>query len=257
MRILITDTETSGVSWDQGARVIEVAAMLYDTKHTSAIESFACLIKHHENPAEHVNGIPLGLLDEQGGDAAAVWEGFCEFLVQAECVVAHKAEFDQTFVTKSIEATMSDACDISELGEFWNPQKPWVCSISDIQWPGARESRSLPALALSLGLGVSNAHRAAADVDLLARCLTRANEVMRFEWLRTKVGECPEFGDFLEPMIRRGMRPKKRYVAKLPFDMNPILKQNGFGWDEPRRQWARKMSPEDVSGLPFHVTEVP
>lgn len=256
MRILIVDTETTGTD-PATDHVIEVAAMLYDTKHASPIESFACLIKHEGNAGEKFNGIPADLLVEQGLEPESVWDRFCWLFVDAECVVAHNASFDQGFVGKSIGALQSVPDGASNL-DSWDPGKPWVCTMQDVLWPGARESRSLTALALSLGLGVSHAHRAMVDVETIARCLTRANEVMRFEWLRTKAEPLPPFGDFLEPMIRRGMRPKKLFYALVPYEQRQLAKDHGFQWNEQEhgKNWFRRMPPEDTAGLPFRVREV-
>jgi DNA polymerase-3 subunit epsilon len=257
VRILIVDTETTGVD-PKTDSVVEVAAMLFDTKHASAIESFACLIRHDGNEAERFNGIPAALLMEQGLESWDVWRRFCRLFADAECVLAHQAEFDRGFVAKSIAEEMTD-CSLPALPyDNWDPNKPWVCSMSDLQWPGARESRSLTSLALSLGLGVSHAHRAMSDVDTLARCLTRANEVMRFEWLRTKTEPLPEHGDFLEPMIRRGMRPKTLFYSLAPFEQKHIVKAHGFSWDEAKhgKNWFRHMPAEDAAALPFRVRAV-
>lgn len=250
MRVLIVDTETTSTDPNTGA-VIEVAAMLYDTKHASAIESFACLIRHEANEAERFNGIPAALLLEQGLESQDAWRRFLSLSVDAECYIAHSAEFDRGFVTKSMHGLPLPDAD-------WDPSKVWVCTMQDLSWPGARESRSLMSLALSLGLGVSHAHRAAVDVDTIARCLTRANEVMRFEWLRTRAEPLPEHGDFLEPMIRRGMRPKSLFYSLAPFEQKHIVKAHGFSWDEAKhgKNWFRYIPDEDAAALPFRVRMV-
>ena len=250
MRVLIVDCETTGTDHSKDS-VVEVAAMLYDTKHASPIESFACLIKHTENGAEKFNGIPASLLVEQGTDPREVWKRFCLLASHAECFLAHNSAFDEGFVTKAV------------VSEGWLPKIPWTCSMSDIQWPGARESRSLMSLALSLGLGVSHAHRAAVDVETIARCLTRAQELMRSSWLKAQIwpdgsGPLPEHGDFLEPMIRRGMRPKTLFYSLAPFEQKHVVKSHGFQWDEAKhgKNWFRLMPAEDAAALPFRVRAV-
>jgi DNA polymerase-3 subunit epsilon len=249
MRILLTDVETSGLVYDDGARVIEVAAALYDTKYASVIESFSALIKHHENGAEHVNGIPVGLLQEQGASPFEVWDRFLAVFVEAECVVAHRAEFDQNLVTKSIEGMEGDLC---ERYDSWDPGKPWVCTKSDIEWPNKLRGDSLVQLALGLGLGVASAHRAMADVDTMARCLTRAQEVMTVEWAKNP---CGPPSDWLEPLFRRAMRPKVRVVAMVSFEQKQLAKDAGFFWDDKRREWYRNMPREDVAALGFRAVE--
>ncbi len=255
MRILLTDTETSSLSYAEGGRVVEVAAALYETKHASVVESFSCLIKHDSNDAESVNGIPAELIARNGLEPGEVWERFLRLASDAECYVAHNASFDQGFVASSVADTMNSWL---ELRELWDPFKPWVCTMSDIKWPGTRKSHSLVQLALSLGLGVSSAHRAMTDVDTMARCLTRAQETMLHSCLAANFcfgGDPPPQNlDMLEPLIRLGMRPKKRYVARVPFELNYLLKQHGFTFtDKPRKEWFRRMPPEDAEKLPFRV----
>ena len=250
MRVLLVDTETSGLSYDEGARVVEVAAALYDTKYASVIESFSALIAHDKNEAEHVSGIPVGLLMEHGDEPGPVWDRLLRLSTEAECFCAHRAEFDQGFVAKSLGdlATHGEASIL----ENWDPSKPWVCTKSDIEWPNKLRGDSLVQLALGLGLGVASAHRAMADVDTMARCLTRAQEVMAVEWAKDP---CGPMQDWLEPLFRRAMRPKVRVVAQVSFEQKDLAKAEGFFWDAARREWYRRMPAEDISKLPFRAVE--
>lgn len=243
MRVLLVDTETSGLDYEAGARVVEVAAALYETKYASVIESFSALIRHDKNEAEHVNGIPAGLLLEHGDDPLAVWDRFADLGIEAECYVAHRAEFDQGFAGKSISALEGGV-------DNWDPHKPWVCTKSDIEWPNGLRGDHLVQLALGLGLGVASAHRAMADVDTMARCLTRVNEILRADY-----GPGAGSADFLEPLFRRAMRPKVRVVAKVAFEQKDLAKNAGFFWEPERRQWYRMMPREDIEKLPFRAVE--
>ena len=247
MRVLLVDTETSGISWDEGARVIEVAAALFDTKHAAVIESFSSLIRHDRNEAEPINGIPAGLLLEQGAEPARVWDRFLRLSVEAECFCAYNEAFDRGFVTQSLGMLTEPA-----ILENWDP-KPWVDAMTDIPW-GVSGSKALTAVALGLGLGVASAHRAWVDVELMARCLSRLNDRLYLEHL-----EDPGFdvynGEYLAPVFRLGMRPKVRVVAKVSYDARQSAKDAGFQWDTERREWWRMMAQEDISGLPFRAVE--
>ena len=239
MRVLLVDTETTGILWDEGARVIEVAAALYDTKYAAVIESFSSLIRHDSNEAEAINGIAPGLLLEQGNEPERVWNQFLHLSEDAECYCAHRAEFDQGFVSKSIDALSFEVEPIEHILEMWDPAKPWCCSKTDFSWPHGLRGDSLVQLALGLGLGVASAHRAMVDVDTIARCLTRVHEM----------------GFLLEEMFRRAMRPKVRVVAKVSFEQKDMAKAAGFLWDPEKREWYRSMCPDDVEGLPFRAVE--
>jgi DNA polymerase-3 subunit epsilon len=216
----ILDTETSGTD-PAIHKTIEIAAMLYDIKLAQPIASYASLIRGDSNEAEHVNGIPVELL-AQAQDPDLVWRAVGWLLGPAQVVLAHKAEFDRQFVHESIRNT-----------------KPFVCSKTDIQWPGRMRGDSLVQLALALGLGVASAHRAMADVDTLARILTRV----------------AERGANLEEIILRALRPKVLYFAVVSYDDRQIAKDHGFSWDVQKygKNWYRFMPPEDTKELPFPV----
>lgn len=233
MRVLLVDTETTGLDPAKD-RVIEVAAMLFETQCASAIESFACLIKHDSNAAESINRIPVSLLQEHGLSPEDVWRRFVQLAEDAECLIAHRSDFDRAFVVRAIgdvQALEPGYCD------GWSPDQPWVCSKTSLRWPGGRKGDHLAHLALSLGLGVASAHRAATDVDTIARCLARAAEL----------------GMDLEAEIRRGMRPTVRVVALVSYEQRDIAKQAGFLWDDKRREWYRAMLEEDIAALSFRT----
>lgn len=218
---LILDTETTDVDPAAGAKCIEVAVCLYSLDHACAIASYASLISGAtENPAQDVNGISIGSLAE-APTADRVWGMVGHFAKKAQVIVAHNASFDMKFTP--------------DLG------LPWVCTMNDYRWPGKRTSKSLVQLALSFGLGVGHAHRAAADVDLIARVFTRLAEQ----------------GHSLQEMFTYAMRPKQLFVSLAPFEQKDVVKAHGFTWNDLLpKQWARVMAAEDVEALPFKVRAV-
>lgn len=211
----ILDTETTGTDPSRD-RTIEVAVMLFDVKHAQSVASFSSLIKGDSNEAFEVNGIPPAMLPE-AREPERVWSAARWIIDPAQLVIAHNAEFDRQFVP--------------DLG------KPWVCSENDIKWPGRARGGSLIHLALSLGLGVSSAHRAMADVDTLGRILTRLAET----------------GNALEPMLLHAMRPKVMCHSLAPFEKKDEVKAAGFRWDADRKVWWRRMPLEDTEALSFKV----
>ena len=247
MRVLLCDVETSGVDFDAGHRVIEVAAALFDTKYASVIEGFSALIKHDSNDAETINSIQPGLLLEHGDEPGSVWDRFLRLGSEADCFCAYNEAFDRGFISKSIEALVG-----SDVLENWEPSKPWVDAMNDVQW-GTAGSKSLTSVALALGLGVASAHRAMADVELMARCFARLADIEKVEWLERE-GR-PGDGDFLEPIFRLGMRPKVRVVAQVSYEQRELAKNSGFMWNPDRREWFRLMAKEDVGSLPFRAVE--
>lgn len=219
-RILILDTETSGLSDTDVA--IEVAVALYSVKHHAVLRTFASLMYATTNPAVHINRIPVEILAE-APPAEVIWPAIESMAASAQAVVAHNADFDRRFVP----------------GKFL--QKPWVCSQDDIIWPNQSSSReALIKLALAHDLGVSHAHRAAVDVDLLSRLFTRVAEL----------------GVDISELLVRGMRPKGMYQAMVSYDDREMAKKAGFRWDAGNKTWTRKMFVEDAEALPFDVQRV-
>lgn len=218
--ILLLDTETTGT--DDGAVCIEVAVALYDIQLAAVTRTYSSLIQADSNAAEHINGIAPALL-ANAPIPQAVWAGVAKFAAHAEAIVAHGAEFDKRFVPSSATNGL-----------------PWICSCNDLEWSRPSSSKSLVSIALAHGVGVSSAHRAFADVDVLARLLTRVHEM----------------GADLEALLARGLRPKARFViAERGFDAarNALAKQHGFWFDYDTKEWVRTMAIEDVSALPFEV----
>lgn len=213
--VALLDTETQGLDVTKHT-VIEVAVMLYDIQHAQPVSSFASLIRADSNPSFDINGIPSSMLPD-AIEPDLVWRAVRWLIGPAEVVIAHNSEFDRKFCP--------------------DLEKPWVCSENDIKWPGRARGGSLVHLALSLGLGVANAHRAMADVDTLARILTRLAE---------------QGGD-LEALIRHGMRPKQKWIAVVPYERRQEAKDHGFRWDDPTKTWWRVMPAEDTDKLSFPV----
>jgi DNA polymerase-3 subunit epsilon len=238
MRLLIVDTETTGLSPEDGAVCIEVAAMVYDTKFGS-IESFSSLIRHDSNAAEHINRIPVGAL-LVAPEADRVWERVQELWETCDTFCAHRAEFDRKFVTPGMRSVSSHpGIDTAA----------WICTKVDVDWPGGHRGDHLVHLALAYGLGVASAHRAMTDVDHIARIFTRIAE-----------------SHDLEAMLVRAMRPKKKYIALVSYDMKQLAKDAGFMWNDysqpghnkeyPTKSWYRAMPPEDAEALSFRVKEI-
>jgi len=225
----IIDTETTGLD-PKSDRCIEVAVLLYDVKQAQPVASYASLI-HADgneaygmpvNAAEAINGIP-GTMLADAPEADIVWRCVKWLIKPAQVVIAHRAEFDRQFVP--------------------DLERPWICSKVDVRWPGQMRGDHLVQLALALGLGVASAHRAASDVDTLARILTRVAEK----------------GHDLEALLLHALRPKVLYFAQVSYDDRQKAKDHGFMWDQAKygKNWYRFMPPEDTKELPFPVREVP
>ena len=219
--VLFLDTETTGLD-PSVCHCIEVAATLFDLELGSAIESYASLIRSTDkNDAFDVNGIDSRLL-ELSPDPKVVWSSVNRLADYADCFVAHRADFDRSFVAAASPELAS--------------RLPWACSKFDMAWPRSRKpGEGLVHLALAHGLGVSHAHRATSDVDTLSRLFARAREM----------------GHDCAKMVELALRPKGHVTALVSYEDRHLAKEAGFEWDADRKIWHRTMIIEEAAKLSF------
>lgn len=218
--IALLDTETTGLA--DTDTCIEVSVMVYDLAAASPIRSFSSLIRAEANPAESINRIPVEAL-RTAPTAESVWRSVAAIVATTEIIVAHRAEFDRRFVAPEIR----DA-------------KQWVCSKTEIDWSRGTPGDSLVTLALAHDIGVAYAHRASADVDLLARILTRSHEL----------------GVDLVAMMSKAARPRATYRALVSFDDKEKAKAAGFLFDGATKAWTKRLVIGEPHTFPFEVREV-
>lgn len=223
INLLILDTETTGLE-PVSAQCIEVGAVLFHVPSRSVLSQVSFLLPAAANPAEHVNGI-----------AAAVtrlcqpWQAglqhFLALLAAADAVLAHNAAFDAKWFG---------------LGLLPPVDKPWICSMDDIEWPPERQLKTAPSLrdlALAYGVPVWAAHRALTDCTYLVQVLERC--------------------DNLEELLNAATEPKLLYRANIPYAERNKAKQAGFRWNEPvRGAWSRRLSARQAQALAFEVQKV-
>lgn len=230
--------------------------MLYDLELACPIASFASLLPAESNAAEAVNRIPVAALRGMGDwarrlvlepidlhdETDPIWAGVAYYANQADVIVAHRAEFDRQFVTAQARKAA-----------------PWVCSKTEIDWPLGEPGSSLINLALAHGVGVVSAHRAMADVDILARLLTRVAEIGPHlpAWFPASAEGREAHQPILVRMLAQAMRPRVRVVSLAPFSQKDHVKAAGFLWDADKKVWWKRVVREDIPGLGFKVKEEP
>lgn len=226
-RALIVDTETTGLDPAKD-KAIEVAAVLYSVENQTTLMQFSALIPHDSNPCEKINRIPVAALAEvqlltEAPDVPRLNSVFATMRGFADVIVAHNAEFDQQFFKGD-----------------WRKME-WLCTMSDFAWPAAtRDGGSLVHLALDHGIGVASAHRALTDCQLIAALFDRM----------------ARYGQDLQEMFTRAMRPKALFQAIVPFEQKDLAKDAGFKWDGDARRWTRRMAIEDAAALPFKTLKL-
>jgi DNA polymerase III subunit epsilon len=227
--LVIVDTETSGVDAKRDA-LLEVAAVLYDTKSAAIVLCESMLVHAESNAAAAINGIPEALLREswcgQRIEAVELLRGMMQVAEGVDphpYFVAHNAAFDRQW-----------------LGELGEDGQPWICSYEDASWPRVPgETGNLTSIALAYGVGVVRAHRAIEDCLTLAAVLTRVHEI--------------EGG--LDAWLARALEPKREIVALVSYERNQLAKNAGFRWNPDRKVWAKRIRESQVdafvSSLPF------
>lgn len=163
MRQVILDTETTGLSWERGNRVVEIGCVEFVERRPTG-RTFQRYLKsgrEFEPGAQQVTGLSLDFLADKPTFAAVVDE-FLEFIDGAELVI-HNAAFDVGFLDNELRllgpqyGKLSDRCGIED-----------SLLLARQRFPGQRNSLD----ALCKRLGVDNSHRqmhgALLDSQLLA-----------------------------------------------------------------------------------------
>lgn len=222
--IMIIDVETTSLDPATG-QLLEVATALWSVEHRSLVKARSWILRAASNEAEAVNGIPAALVQgyPHGLDMLATESLVQSWAKEADAIVAH-GDFDRKwFGGEQIQSCV------------------WIDSCDDIEWPRASTSRSLVALALAHGVGVSHAHRALSDVMTLVQLFERAAEMTD-----------------VEAMLVKAARPRKTYRAHVSYETNALAKERGFRWNPDRKMWVRRLAVEDATSKewPFKLEEV-
>jgi DNA polymerase-3 subunit epsilon len=222
-RILILDTETTGLSPEQGV-CIEVGAVLFDVGSRAVLQQLSFLLPCQANPAEAINGIPAAVTRlPQPTEAALAL--FAALVAAADAVVAHHAAFDRQWFGHGPLPALTI---------------PWICSMEDIRWPAELQLRvnpSLRDLALAHGVPVWAAHRALTDCDYLVHVFQRSAQ--------------------LEALLVAAQEPRELYRARLSYSERHLAREAGFRWNEPvAGAWSRRLSKREAEALSFPVLPV-
>jgi DNA polymerase-3 subunit epsilon len=165
MRQVVLDTETTGLSWDKGNRVVEIGCVeLVERRPTGrTFQKYLNPGREFEPGAQEVTGLTLEFLSDKPKFAEVVDE-FLDFIRGAELVI-HNAAFDVGFLDYELSLIGDHVGRIREL-----------CAVQDSldlarqRFPGQRNSLD----ALCRRLGVDNSHRHLHGALLDAQLLTEA-----------------------------------------------------------------------------------
>jgi DNA polymerase III subunit epsilon len=163
MRQIVLDTETTGLEWRKGNRVVEIGCVeLLERRPTGrTYQQYIHPEREFEPGAQEVTGLTLEFLADKP-KFAAIADEFLAFIDGAELVI-HNAAFDLGFLDH----------ELSRLGDHYGRLRDRAQVLDSLElarqrYPGQRNSLD----ALCKRLGVDNAHRqlhgALLDAQLLA-----------------------------------------------------------------------------------------
>ena len=223
-KILIVDTETTGLDPTDGAVVIEVAGILFDVELRDVVAQCSFLLPSKTNDAERVNRIRPELTRSAPKVMSPMLKAFYAMAHAADYAVAHNADFDRKW--------FGDGGSLPAL------ELRWICTMDDVKWPRntKRGRPSVVSLALDYEVPVWAAHRALTDCVYLAEVMKREPDLTR--------------------LLIEALEPRKVYVAMLPYEKRQQCKDAGFVWDQiVPKAWAKKMRPSEAEQLEFPVRE--
>ncbi|MFO7338474.1 MAG: DNA polymerase III subunit epsilon [Lysobacteraceae bacterium] len=150
MRQIVLDTETTGLSWEKGNRIVEIGCVeLLERRPTGrTFHRYLNPDREFEAGAQEVTGLTLEFLADKPRFAEVVDE-FLEFIDGAELVI-HNAAFDIGFLDYELSllgpqyGRIADRCRIED-----------SLLLARERFPGQRNSLD----ALCKRLGVDNSHR--------------------------------------------------------------------------------------------------
>lgn len=163
LRQVILDTETTGLTWERGNRVVEIGCVEFIERRPTGrtFHRYLNPNREFEPGAREVTGLTLEFLADKPQFAAIVDE-FLAFIDGAELII-HNAAFDVGFLDYELSLAgpgygrLADRCVIED-----------SLLLARQRFPGQRNSLD----ALCRRLGVDNAHRqlhgALLDAQLLA-----------------------------------------------------------------------------------------
>jgi len=151
MRQIILDTETTGLEWKKGNRIVEIGCVeLFKRRPTG--NNYHQYIKpdcEFEQGAQEVTGLTLEFLEDKP-DFAQIADEFLAFIDGAELII-HNAAFDLGFLDNELSllgpqyGKITDRCTVID-----------TLVMARERFPGQRNSLD----ALCKRLGVDNSHRA-------------------------------------------------------------------------------------------------
>lgn len=169
MRQIVLDTETTGLSWQKGNRLVEIGCIeLINRRPTGrSFQKYLNPEREMEPGAMEVTGLTLEFLSDKPLFSEVVHE-FLDFIKDAELVI-HNAEFDLGFINYELSLLGSTFGKVTDYSQVLDTLK-----MTREMYPGQRNSLD----ALCKRLDINNKHRQLHGALLDAELLTDVYLVM-------------------------------------------------------------------------------
>lgn len=215
MLILGIDFETTSPD-SLSARPIEVAVILWDEAWNER-GRFETLMRPHNHlglteEITRITGITDAMIDAKAIPTDNAFRKLNEWMGMADAYIAHNAQYDRTVYEE----------ESKRLG-FIPWEKPWYCSILDVEHPEKISCRKLSHMALDYGVAIDpvNLHRAMADVELIGEAMRRNG---------VKPTQIKEYSE--APWVYM------KACIPAPWEDNgrgkELAKKDGYSWETPR-----------------------
>ena len=192
-KLIVLDTETTGLEDEQGHRIVEVGAVaLADRKRTDLhFHSYLNPQRSIDEEAEKVHGLSMERLSSEP-EFSAIAESFLEF-VEGSILVIHNAAFDLGFLNAELKRASSQYPTLEE-----------ICDVEDTllmarnKFPGQRNSLDALANRFEVTGYDRSFHGALLDANILADVyihLTGGQSKFEFMTSNTSLNSDSQSGD--------------------------------------------------------------
>ena len=188
-KLIVLDTETTGLEVDQGHRIIEIGAVLLeDRKKTDQhFHTYLNPQRAIDEEAQKVHGISNEKVKNEP-EFSEIAESFLEF-VQGSVLIIHNAPFDLGFLNSELKRASSEYPLLEE-----------ICEIEDSlllarsKFPGQRNSLDALSNRFEVGGYDRSFHGALLDANILADVFIHlTGGQSKFEFLSTQGNDSSKF----------------------------------------------------------------
>ena len=162
-KLIVLDTETTGLEVDQGHRIVEVGAVALEDRRRTDVHFHSYLNPQRsiDEEAENVHGLSMERLSSEP-EFSEIAESFLEF-VEGSILVIHNAAFDLGFLNAELKRVSSKYPALEE-----------ICDVEDTllmarnKFPGQRNSLDALANRFEITGYDRSFHGALLDANILA-----------------------------------------------------------------------------------------